>query len=54
MLNISKEEWQKLKKKEKLLNEALKILKVEYKDLPRVVDRFLKEIKEMDEKLSSR
>jgi len=52
MPESSKEEWQKLKKKEKLLNEALKILKVEYKDLPRVIDRFMREIKEMNDKLN--
>lgn len=48
---ISKKEWQELKKKEKLLKEALKVLKVEEKDLPRVIERFQREIKEMKEKL---
>jgi alanyl-tRNA synthetase len=48
---ISKKEWEKLKKKEKILKEAAKILRVEEKDLPRVIERFKKEIKEMEEKL---
>ncbi len=41
-------EWEELKKKEKLLKKAAEILKVEEKDLPRIVDRFMKEIEEMD------
>lgn len=44
---ISKTEWQKLKKKEKLLRKALEILRVEEKDLPRVIERFQKEIDDM-------
>lgn len=41
MSNVaSKEEWEKLKEKEKLLNKALDILKVEEEDLLRVVERF--------------
>ncbi|MDI6807023.1 MAG: hypothetical protein QMD14_04410 [Candidatus Aenigmarchaeota archaeon] len=48
---ISKKQWQELKKKEKLLKEALKIFKVEAKDLPRVIERFRQEVKEMEEKL---
>jgi len=48
---ITKIEWQKLKKKGKLLRQATSILKVEEKDLPRVVERFQKEIKEMDNKI---
>jgi alanyl-tRNA synthetase len=50
-MRISKKEWNKLKKKEKLLKKAAAILRVEEKDLPRVVERFQKEIKEMEEKL---
>jgi alanyl-tRNA synthetase len=50
---ISEKEWNKLKRKEKLLKEAASILRVEDKDLPRVIERFKKEIKEMDEKLKS-
>ena len=48
---ISKKEFQELKKKEKLLKESLKILKVEEKDLPRIVERFQREIKEMEGKI---
>lgn len=50
---ITKKEWQELKKKEKLLKQASAVLHVEEKDLPRVVDRFLKEIDEMNKKLKS-
>ena len=45
---ISKKEFLELKEKEKLLKQAAEILRVEEKDLPRVVDRFLKEIKELE------
>lgn len=45
---MNKKEWEELKEKEKLLKKAAEILRVEEKDLPRVVDRFLKEIKEME------
>jgi alanyl-tRNA synthetase len=50
-MQMSKKEWSKLKKTEKLLKEAASILRVEEKDLPRVVERFQREIKEMEEKL---
>ena len=50
-MTITKNQWQELKKKEKLVKEALKILRVEEKDLPRTVERFQREIKEMEEKL---
>ncbi len=43
----NKREWEKLNRKEKILKEAARILSVEEKDLPRVVERFLKEIKQM-------
>ena len=42
--------WEKLNEKEKILREAARILSVEEKDLPRVVERFLKEIEEMKSK----
>lgn len=51
MADAAKEQWQELKRKEKLLKEALKILRVEEKDLPRVVERFKRKIKEMEQKL---
>jgi hypothetical protein len=47
---FSKKEWEELNKKEKILRESAKILSVEEKDLPRVIDRFLKEIEEMKSK----
>lgn len=50
-MQISEQEWEQLKEKEKLLRQAAETLKVEEKDLPRVIQRFVDEIKEMDEKL---
>jgi len=50
---ISREEWEKLKRKEKILKRAADILRVDEKDLPRVVERFLEEIEEMKNKLNS-
>lgn len=47
---MNQKEWEELKKKEKLLKKAAEILRVEDKDLPRVIDRFLKEIEEMSKK----
>jgi len=41
------EEFDVLKKKYKILREAAKIFRVEDKDLPRVVERFKKELEEM-------
>jgi hypothetical protein len=46
---ISKNEFLQLKKKEKILKQAAEILRVEEKDLPRVVERFKKEVEEMEE-----
>lgn len=46
----NKEEFEELNRKEKLLKEAARILSVNEQDLPRVVDRFLKEIGEMKSK----
>jgi len=48
---ISKKEWEELKQKDKILKKAAGILRVEGKDLPRVIERFQKEIKEMEKKL---
>ncbi len=45
---VSKEEWKSLKVKERLLKQAAAALRVECKDLPRVIERFKKEIEEMD------
>lgn len=41
------DEWKGLNRKEKILKEAAGILSVSEGDLPRVVERFLKEIEEM-------
>ncbi|MCS7093597.1 MAG: hypothetical protein RMJ18_00160 [Candidatus Aenigmarchaeota archaeon] len=48
---ISKEEWLKLKKKEKILRDAARILRVSEEDLPKTIARFMREIKEMKEKI---
>jgi len=48
-----KESFLSLKKKEKLLKKAAEILRVNDVDLPRVVERFLKEIEEMNRKLKA-
>ncbi len=50
---ISEQELKELKKKEKLLRQAAETIKVQEKDLPRVVNRFLNELKEMEKKLKS-
>ncbi len=52
-MSISKEEWKKLVEKEKILRKAARVLRVEDKDLPRVVERFKKEIEEMRRRLAS-
>ncbi len=44
-------EVEELLKKDKILREASKILRVKEEDLPRVIDRFLREIEEMKKKL---
>jgi alanyl-tRNA synthetase len=48
---ISKKEWEELNEDDKILKKALEIFRVEAKDLPRVVERFQREIREMEEKL---
>jgi len=50
---VSEQELKELKKKEKLLKQAAESIKVQEKDLPRVVKRFIDEIEEMDKKLKS-
>ena len=50
-MQISEKEWKELKRKEKLVKQSANILSVEPQDLPRVIQRFVDEIKEMDGKL---
>jgi len=50
---ISEQEIKKLKKKEKLLRQAAEAIKVQEKDLPRVVKRFLDELKEINRKIKN-
>ena len=45
---ISEKELKDLKKKEKLLRQAAESIKVQEKDLPRVVKRFLDELKQFE------
>ncbi len=47
------ERARELKEKERILRDASASIKVQEKDLPRVVERFMSEIKEMDAKLST-
>lgn len=49
-MQMNKKEFEDLNQKERILREAAKVLSVEDGDLPRVVDRFLKEIEEMKSK----
>jgi len=44
-------ETEELLKKRKILKEVAKIFRVEEKDLPRVIARFKRELKEMEEEL---
>ena len=46
-MSLNKEEIENLSKKESILKKAAQILGVEDKDLPRVIDRFMKEIEQM-------
>ena len=50
---ISEQELKKLKKKEKILRQAAESIKVQEKDLPRVVKRFLDELKEINRKITN-
>lgn len=50
---LSEKEIKELKKKEKILKQAAESIKVQEKDLPRVVKRFLDELEDMNEKLKS-
>lgn len=43
---------ERIEEKEKTLKQAAEVLRVEEKDLPRVVKRFLDEIEEMNKKLN--
>ncbi|MCD6371434.1 MAG: hypothetical protein J7L39_01835 [Candidatus Aenigmarchaeota archaeon] len=48
---MKREEYLKFKEIEKQLKEISKIFRVREEDLPRVIERFKKEINEMEEKL---
>jgi FtsZ-binding cell division protein ZapB len=50
---IPEKEIKELKNKEKILRQAAESINVQDKDLPRVIQRFLNEIKEFDEKIKT-
>jgi alanyl-tRNA synthetase len=50
---ISEKELKELKKKQKLLKQAAESIKVQEKDLPRVVERFLGELKQFENEIKS-
>jgi len=50
---ISEKELKGLKKKQKLLRQAAESIKVQEKDLPRVVKRFLDELKQFEKEIKS-
>ena len=50
----SEKEIKELKKKEKILREAAESIKVQEKDLPRVVKRFLDELKQFENEIKSK
>lgn len=54
MKNMERKEYLKFKEIEKKLKEVAEIFRVREEDLPRVIDRFKKEIKEMEEILHER
>jgi len=51
-MEISEKDWEQLKNKEKLLKQSAEILHVDEKDVPRVLERFLKELEEIENKLN--
>ena len=50
---ISEKEIKELKKKEKILKQAAESIKIQEKDLPRVVKRFLDELKQFENEIKS-
>ena len=50
---ISEKEIKELKKKEKILRQTAESIKVQEKDLPRVVKRFLDELKQFENELKN-
>jgi alanyl-tRNA synthetase len=50
---ISEKEIKQLKKKERILKEAAESIKVQEKDLPRVVKRFQDELKQFKNEIKS-
>jgi len=52
-MSVSEKELKELKKKEKILKQAAESIKVQEKDLPRVVKRFLDELKHFENEIKS-
>jgi len=50
---ISEKEIKELKMKEKILKQAAESIKVQEKDLPRVMKRFLDELKQFEDEIKS-
>ena len=50
---LSEKEIKELKKKERILRQAAESIKVQEKDLPRVVKRFLDELKQFENEIKS-
>jgi len=50
---ISEKEIKELKKKEKILKQAAESIKIQEKDLPRVVKRFLDELKQFENEIKT-
>lgn len=52
MKPLSKEEWEKVKEKEKLLNEISKVLKVNIDQIVNKLNKFISENKEMKKEIA--
>lgn len=52
MKPLSKEEWEKIKEKEKLLNEISKVLKVNIDQIVNKLNKFISENKEMKKEIA--
>jgi alanyl-tRNA synthetase len=50
----AEQEIKNLKKKKKLLRETAEIIRVQEKDVPRVVKRFLDELKEINKNINKK
>lgn len=51
---MNEQEWRELKRKEKILKQACKLVNVQEDHLPRTLARFLMEIKKLEKELKNR